>query len=244
MKPRFPYAPPGRDERKRPMSSVPTSPIPVARPSTLTPLALALLAVAGDAGAQTRSATPRPRPIIGAVAIGSDDAAHPYTNRAALARRSRPVGASVSLDLPSLARASQSARNVLLAARGFMGTPYVWGGASPGGFDCSGFTRYVFALTGVTLPRNSREQLATGTPVAPRLSALVPGDLVFFANSPKQPVSHVGIYAGEGRMIHASGRGRAVRVDDLLTEEGRWYATHMVAARRILAADEAPAVQQ
>lgn len=182
--------------------------------------------------------------MIGAVSIGSDDAAHPYTNRAALTRRSRPAASLASLDLPSLAKASQSARNVLLAARGFMGTPYVWGGASPGGFDCSGFTRYVFALTGIALPRNSREQLATGKPVTPRLSALVPGDLVFFANSPSQPVSHVAIYAGEGRMIHASGRGRAVRVDDLHTEGGRWYATHMVAARRILAAEEAPAVQQ
>ncbi|HYD51850.1 MAG TPA: C40 family peptidase [Gemmatimonadaceae bacterium] len=193
------------------------------------------LALAGQAEAQSRSGAsrPRPLPIIGSVRIGgNDDAAHPYTNRAALATRSRR--ALASLDLPSLANVDMAARNVLLAARGFMGTPYVWGGETPGGFDCSGFTKYVFSLTGVALPRNSRQQLASGMAVPTSLSALAPGDLIFFAASPRQPVSHVGIYAGEGRMIHASGRGRVVMVDDLRSGSGRWYVDHMVAVRRIL----------
>jgi cell wall-associated NlpC family hydrolase len=204
------------------------------RPHLHLAAALTVLAAA-NADAQSRGATAsRPLPVIGAVSIGADDAAHPYTNRAALATRSRPGRAFARFDLPSLANASLGARNVLLAARGFMGTPYVWGGESPGGFDCSGFTRYVFAINGVSLPRNSRQQLATGVPVAPRLSELVPGDLIFFSESARAPVSHVGIYAGEGRMIHASGRGRAVLVDDLHTESGRWYVNHMVAVRRVL----------
>lgn len=186
----------------------------------------------------------RVRPFMGAVRIGADDAAHPHTNRAALLTRSRPAGLLTSLDLPSLADASLEARNVLLAARGFMGTPYVWGGASPGGFDCSGFTRYVFGLIGVAIPRSSREQLAVGTPVPTTLSVLVPGDLVFFANGPRQPISHVAIYAGQGRMIHASGRGRAVRVDDLHSAGGRWYANHIVAARRVLQPPAPSAVSQ
>lgn len=205
-------------------------------PSLTLALLGALAALPGDAAAQTAASQPRtrPLPIVGAVRIGGDDAAHPYTNRAALATRSRPGRSLTSYDLPPLTNVHQTARNVLLAARGFMGTPYVWGGTSPGGFDCSGFTKYVFGLVGVSIPRNSRQQLDTGTPVPARLEELVPGDLMFFANSRSQPVSHVGIYAGEGRMIHASGRGREVRVDDLRTKSGAWYATHMVAVRRVL----------
>lgn len=202
---------------------------------------VAMLAVGSDAGAQARE---RPLPLLGAVRMNAVDPAHPYTSRAALATRSGPPRALASLDLPTLTNVGGAARNVLLAARGFMGTPYVWGGTSPGGFDCSGFTRYVFGLVGVPLPRNSREQLAAGTPVPTQLAALVPGDLVFFASSPRAPISHVGIYAGQGRMIHASGSGRAVRVDDLTTQRGRWYATHMVAARRVLEHPVTPGVAQ
>ena len=249
-----PHGPRGLEERSAPdgivpksdVSASPTSPRLFVRSLRLAVrVAAALTLVAGTLEAQSRgtSSRPRPIPIIGAVGIGADDAAHPYTNRAALATRSRPAASLASLDLPSLATASQAARNILLAARGFMGTPYVWGGESPGGFDCSGFTRYVFAINGLTLPRNSRQQLAAGMPVPTRLSALVPGDLMFFSESASAPVSHVGIYAGEGRMIHASGRGRAVRVDDLHSKSGRWYAAHMVAVRRVLS-DAAPTVTQ
>lgn len=181
------------------------------------------------------SAQGRALPVVGAVRIdGAVDPAHPYTSRGALRTRSRPAASFSSLDLPSLANASLTARNLLLAARGFMGTPYVWGGTSPGGFDCSGFTKYVFQLVGVSIPRSSREQLVAGEAVKPRVSELQPGDLMFFAPSPSQPVSHVGIYAGHGRIIHASGAGRAVRVDDLAVGHGRWLTSHMVAARRLL----------
>jgi cell wall-associated NlpC family hydrolase len=216
---------------------------------------LALLSLAGScvllpaaSEAQTESAAQRsarrPLPVMGQVQIGGVDPAHPYTSRSALATRSRPGRALASLDLPSLTNVPAAARNVLLAARGFVGTPYVWGGASPGGFDCSGFTRYVFGLVGVAIPRSSRAQLSAGDPVPTQVASLVPGDLLFFANAPSEPISHVAIYAGEGRMIHASGSGRAVRVDDLITSRGRWFATHMVAARRVLPTSPLPGASQ
>lgn len=200
---------------------------------------------ASAAGAQDRAPRePRPFPLLGAVRMNGVDAAHPHTSRAALATRSGPPRSLVSLDLPTLTNVGSAARNVLLAARGFLGTPYVWGGTSPGGFDCSGFTQYVFGLIGVDLPRNSRQQLTAGTAIPTQLGALAPGDLLFFASRPSAPISHVAIYAGQGRMIHASGSGRAVRVDDLTSGRGRWFATHMVAARRILASPAPMALVQ
>lgn len=221
--------------------------LPLLGPLGLLVLGAGLLAAgapAADAQRGRAPREPRPFPLLGAVRMNGVDPAHPYTSRAALATRSGPPRALASLELPALANVGSAARNVLLAARGFLGTPYVWGGTSPGGFDCSGFTQYVFGLTGVPLPRNSRQQLSAGSPVPTQLASLVPGDLLFFASSPTAPISHVAIYAGQGRMIHASGSGRAVRVDDLTSGRGRWFATHMVAARRVLASPGLAGVAQ
>lgn len=88
------------------------------------------------------------------------------------------------------------------------GVPYVYGGSSPGeGFDCSGFTSYVFAQAGKTIPRTSSEQAAAATPVSG--DDLRPGDLIFF--SPGGSVSHVAIYAGDGMVWEAAGSGTQVR---------------------------------
>ena len=86
---------------------------------------------------------------------------------------------------------------VLEAALAQVGDPYVWGGSGPDGFDCSGLTSYAYAAAGVALPHSSRAQSGMGTPVS--RSELQPGDLVFFGS----PVYHVGIYVGNGRMVHA-----------------------------------------
>ena len=86
---------------------------------------------------------------------------------------------------------------VLEAALAQVGTPYVWGGSEPGGFDCSGLTSYAYAAAGVSLPHSSRAQARMG--VAVSRSELQPGDLVFFGS----PVYHVGIYVGGGQMVHA-----------------------------------------
>lgn len=91
----------------------------------------------------------------------------------------------------------------------FLGTPYVWGGTTPDGFDCSGYVRYVYAHFGVYLPRTSREQSQVGQTV--NLAEAQPGDLVFFHN----PVSHVGIYIGDGMYVHAPRTGDVVKVSSL-----------------------------
>lgn len=94
-------------------------------------------------------------------------------------------------------------------ALAYHGIPYLWGGATPSGFDCSGLVMYVFKQHGVTLPHYSRAQFAMGTPVAP--AALLPGDVVFFGS----PVYHVGIYVGAGYFIQAPRTGDFVKLSKL-----------------------------
>lgn len=100
----------------------------------------------------------------------------------------------------------------------YLGVPYVWGGSSPSGFDCSGLTQYVYREIGISIPRTSREQFRSGSHVASdRLDLLVPGDLVFFGyGGDPGMVHHVGIYAGDGNYLHAPYTGASVRVDSLL----------------------------
>jgi cell wall-associated NlpC family hydrolase len=114
--------------------------------------------------------------------------------------------------------AAQIAVDTALAQQG---APYVWGGAGPDSFDCSGLTQYAYAAAGISLPHSSRTQSTLGTPVA--RADLQPGDLVFFYN----PVSHVGMYIGNGQMVHAGSSGDVVKVVDLS------YMPDFNSARRI-----------
>ncbi len=115
-------------------------------------------------------------------------------------------------------------------ARRFIGVPYRWGGSSrQEGFDCSGLTMVVYQLNGLNLPRSSKEQYRVGTVI--KRSQLSQGDLVFFATSGGRRVSHVGIYVGKGRFIHAPGRGKKIRTE-LLTK--RYFKTRYVGARTFL----------
>jgi len=106
----------------------------------------------------------------------------------------------------------QGTPNDLLAtARRFIGTPYLWGGLTPRGWDCSGFVQIVYKAHGYALPRDAGQQLAAplGSPV--ERSKLAPADLVFFGEAGK--VTHVALYRGEGEYIHATGRERKVVVN-------------------------------
>jgi cell wall-associated NlpC family hydrolase len=113
---------------------------------------------------------------------------------------------------------------VVRFARRFLGVRYVYGGVSPRtGFDCSGFTRFVYSHFGITLPHYSGGQFSLGRSVA--RAALRPGDLVFFDG-----IGHVGLYIGGGRFIHAPHSGTAVSVDSL----NGWYGSRYDGARRFL----------
>ena len=96
---------------------------------------------------------------------------------------------------------------VITMARQYLGVPYVWGGSSPKGFDCSGLVQYVYAKVGVSLPHSSRMMFNIGTPVS--RANLRAGDLVFFFT----PIAHVGIYIGNGKMINAT--GNRVQISDV-----------------------------
>jgi len=97
-------------------------------------------------------------------------------------------------------------------ARDLVGAPYRYGGATPDGFDCSGLVYYAYAKAGIRVPRTSTEQYRRALPV--RVAELRAGDLLFFRLYPPK-VSHVGIYAGEGRFIHAPSRGKRVTTANL-----------------------------
>jgi cell wall-associated NlpC family hydrolase len=107
---------------------------------------------------------------------------------------------------PRVAAAGGAARTAVDTALAQLGDPYVWAAAGPDAFDCSGLVQYAYAAAGVRLPHSSTMQSQMGTPVS--RSQLQPGDLVFFYS----PVSHVGIYVGDGQMVHASTYGQPVKV--------------------------------
>lgn len=106
---------------------------------------------------------------------------------------------------------------VVGVALGCIGVPYVWGGTTTSGFDCSGFTQYCYRQSGVSLPRTSREQFRVGTFIAAdNLGALKPGDLVFFGyGADPGRIHHVGMYIGDGNFIHAPGTGDHVKISSL-----------------------------
>ena len=116
---------------------------------------------------------------------------------------------------------------VVEEAKKYIGTPYRYGGSSPKGFDCSGFTSYIYKKYGVTLNRTAAGQASNGVRVSK--SELVCGDLVFF-NTYGNGIGHVGIYIGDGEMIHAPYSGRTVCIESINTG---YYASRYVGATRI-----------
>ena len=119
--------------------------------------------------------------------------------------------------------------DIVSEAQRHLGTPYRWGGTSLGGFDCSGFTTYVYRQFNVGLPRTAGGQASYGTPVS--RNALVPGDLVFFTCG-SNSINHVGIYCGNNQFIHSSSPSSGGVIMSSLNE--RYYSTRYAGARRVL----------
>jgi cell wall-associated NlpC family hydrolase len=136
----------------------------------------------------------------------------------ALANTGTTVAPVAAAPAAAPTQAAQIAVDTALAQQG---KPYVWGGAGPDSYDCSGLTQYAYAAAGIALPHSSSMQSTMGTPVA--YSDLQPGDLVFFYS----PVSHVAMYIGNGQIVQASTYGQPVAVTELA------YMPDFNSARRV-----------
>lgn len=125
--------------------------------------------------------------------------------------------------------ASSKGSAIAATAKQYIGYPYVWGGTSPSGFDCSGLTQYVYGRNGISIPRSTNTQAYSGYAVSQ--SNLQPGDLLIFQNTYKPGISHAGIYVGNGYMVHASNPSTGVKLSYLWS--GSYYRDHWWGARRI-----------
>jgi cell wall-associated NlpC family hydrolase len=128
---------------------------------------------------------------------------------------------SVTPDPPSTGPLPEGHPQAATIALHYLGVPYLWGGSTPAGFDCSGLVMYVYNQLGISLPHFAAAQYGMGSPV-PR-DQLQPGDLVFFDG-----LNHVGIYIGGGQVVHAPNTGDVVKISNL----SDWGASY-VGARRI-----------
>ncbi len=124
-----------------------------------------------------------------------------------------------------------TANDVLFRAIALVGTPYHWGGNTPtGGFDCSGLVDYIYRnAANLQLPRTSREMAQMSGLTLRRMTDLISGDLVFFGGH--GGISHVGVYVGKGRFVHAPNSGGTVRLDDI---DGPYWRDHFAYGKRLL----------
>ena len=133
-------------------------------------------------------------------------------------------------DRKLLDKVRDKASDLVLSAMNFLGVRYKYGGTTAeNGFDCSGFTRHIFEMSvGLVLPRRADEQARSSSLLSIKKDELKPGDLVFF-NTMRATFSHVGIYVGDGKFVHAPRTGAAIRVDDM--REAYW-SKRFTGARR------------
>jgi cell wall-associated NlpC family hydrolase len=130
--------------------------------------------------------------------------------RQAAAEQMTSYAAAASTYTPAVVSGSASPSSVYSVAQQYLGVPYVYGGATPAGFDCSGLVQYVYAQFGISLPHSSAAQGAAGTQIP--VSEAVPGDLVVMSG-------HIGFYAGNGMILHAPYEGTVVRVQPIWTSD-------------------------
>lgn len=134
-----------------------------------------------------------------------------------------------------------STAGIVASAREYLGIPYLWGGMTTKGFDCSGFVRHVYLMNGAVLPRNASQMVSHGVEVSD-FSRLKAGDLLFFGQKgnllKKEKITHVGIYIGGGRFIHSS---HCVRINSLREGEPDYYpnANRLIRAKRLVGTEEA-----
>lgn len=166
--------------------------------------------------------------LLGVIALGAAHGAH-ATGPEASPEASASQGGHVLQSM--LLEGHNAANAVLMRAISLVGTPYRWGGNTPeGGFDCSGLVNYVFGdMLKLSLPRTSRELSAWQQGPSVAANALATGDLVFFGSG--GVVSHVGIYVGDGRFVHAPSTGGTVRLDRM---DGQYWRSRYSGARRVL----------
>jgi cell wall-associated NlpC family hydrolase len=165
----------------------------VTAPEVTAPVAAEAVGVAGVKAVAKPKPKPKPEPVAEVVAQAVETRSTDTTASRSQAAPPPPPAANVP----------QTASGIVGIAQQYIGTPYVSGGASPSGFDCSGLTQYVFGQAGISIPRTAGAQQAAATPV----SSPQPGDLVFFG----YPAWHVGIYVGNGMMIDSPKPGTSVQ---------------------------------
>jgi cell wall-associated NlpC family hydrolase len=173
----------------------------VVGPQTGTLTASNALSSIGFAKASVKPANVRPV-VIEDIQVKQAQADAKAAKAAAEARAQAAARASRSTARAAISNPTQSASGIVGIAQSLFGIPYVYGGSSPSGFDCSGFTSYVYRQAGISIPRTASAQQAAAT----RVSNPQPGDLVFFG----YPAYHVGIYVSPGRMIDAQHPGSTV----------------------------------
>ena len=134
------------------------------------------------------------------------------------------------VESPSAEAKAATRQKVITLADKMKGVPYVWGGATPRGFDCSGLVQYVFKKVNILLPRTADRQYLYGSPVP--YAKAKPGDLMFFNTGRVQgQVTHVGIYMGNGNMLHAPRTGK--RVSYASVADRSWFRPRLLGIRRV-----------
>ena len=152
--------------------------------------------------------------------------------RAAKILRSAKEVADAGTIVANSGSPKKRAKAAVATGRRYVGVPYVWGGSTPSGFDCSGFVQYVYRKHGVPLPRVSRQMAHAGQRVSPSVSNLREGDLMLFSGR-NGVINHVALYAGRNRILHSSSSGQGVGFDNLSSKRGAYFRSHLVAARRV-----------
>ncbi len=187
-------------------------------PMQFEPATFAAYATVGPAGARPASPYDPVDAVYSAAALlCADGAGSAATLRAAIDDYNHSGSyvdtvLTLSLAFDADPNTSGTVVTTLSFAAGHLGTPYVWGGTGPGGFDCSGLAQAAYRTAGVTLPRVAQQQFDAG-PSVPAGTGVAPGDLLFFGSGPSA-VDHVGLYVGAGEMIDAPHTGALVRFDD------------------------------